>query len=111
MEQEGHDGLGVREHHGAPHNDVGKVLDLAEEAPQAGTRPDDLMVNQGVPVLVHVRGSSVTAMVNRRHLPGVAKDTVQVKNDERFRGETRRRRRQAARNLPRTLWWTYLARV
>lgn len=56
VEQEGNDGLSVLKHHGTPHQQVGQVLDLVQEMPQAGKHLDNLMVNECLHIVVQIFG-------------------------------------------------------
>lgn len=83
---------------------MGQVLDLEKEAPQAGTHSDDLMINQSIAGVIQVLGSTAMDMGNIKDLSGVAKNPIEVKNDERFTWGSWRRCREGASYLLTTLW-------
>lgn len=84
MEQEKDNGLHVHKHHGTPSYDVDNVSDLAMDAPQAKTFLYNLMVNEGIAILVHLKGSSIMDSRDWRHLLRMAKDSIKIKKDEKF---------------------------
>lgn len=65
---------------------MGNIFILVKEEPQSVICPDKLMGHEGISIVAHIWGFIEMDKRDMWHLSLVAKDPLQVKNDEWFNG-------------------------